>query len=222
MINKTCPNCGKISEYYSSEEKKLISNENSPKNEGANYLFNLWHLNFDICPHCNFSCLDFNKTNSIDKNFTNSVGFNNLMDNMELGRLENLVTPTYKPFLFSAYYYETTNNNFLSSISYFNAAENLFSDEIQWEREIAGELNEDEQKTKNYCCALLKELNKRALQQIDLAIDNDNNNVDYYLFKAIILFGTEKNKQAIDVLNYALKNLKLTIPQIDAIQFLKK
>lgn len=221
MINKICPVCGKLSEQYSANEKQLINNETSPENPGAKYVYNLWHKTFDMCSNCNFSCLDFNNENVTDKNFINSVGFNNLLDNKELGLLENLITPTYKPFLFSAYYYEKNNNNFLSSIGYFNAAENLFSDELVWEREIADELNEEEQKISDYCFSLISELNKRALEQIDLAISKNKTNVDYYLFKAVILFGTSKNEQALEVLNYALKNLKLTIPQIDAIKFLK-
>lgn len=222
MIEKNCPICSKNNFQYSNSEKDLILERERPKLTGASYVYDLWHNIFDFCPNCYFSCLNFDDIKEIDKNFINSKGFNNLTDNSKLEFLENLITPTYKPYLYGGYYYEKNSDNFLASISYFKASENLLTDILQWKQEIADELTNDEEKCLNYCYSLKDELIRRAIEQIDIAISN-NNNVDFYMFKAVILISSEQQYAAKDILENALNsNFNLTSNQIDAINFLKK
>lgn len=116
-----------------------------PVSEGANYYYNLWHFNVEMCPNCKYASKDISITDN--KEIVLIEDYKNISNNAIIKKLYGARPNRLEHYLRAAKYYESIGDDLNSSICYLQAYDIVYGEIIYWKESIFD--NEDGESEQN-------------------------------------------------------------------------
>ena len=126
--------CGICGLEFTYDDQMVVNPFTKPRSEGAKYYYNLWHINVERCPHCDFVAKKVSST--YNKKIVEDEKYQGIKEMDIIKELNEARPNRVESYLLAAYYYESIGDTLNNAKCLLQAGDLLYAELMYWDEYV--------------------------------------------------------------------------------------